>query len=92
MKRQTPTLVLFALLGPHISRGDELSGKIPRWEPLESGLPKGIGLRGIATFSDEVAWASGVGSSVVRTLDGGKTWEKVRKWLQISTWVLFLKP
>jgi len=34
-------------------------------------------LRGVSAVSDRVAWASGSGSTVLRTSDGGATWQKL---------------
>lgn len=35
-----------------------------------------VGLRGLCTISEKVVWASGGGGTVVRSIDGGQTWEK----------------
>lgn len=34
-------------------------------------------LRGVSAVSERVAWASGANSTVLRTVDGGATWEKL---------------
>ena len=34
-------------------------------------------LRGLSAVSQNVAWASGSGGTVLRTVDGGATWESV---------------
>src|SRR5689334_6399040 len=34
-------------------------------------------LRGVSAVSERVAWASGSGSTVLRTADGGATWRKL---------------
>lgn len=44
-----------------------------RWQPLESGVA--VRLRGVSTVSSEVAWASGERGTVLRTTDGGATWQ-----------------
>jgi photosystem II stability/assembly factor-like uncharacterized protein len=31
--------------------------------------------RGLSVVSDKIAWASGTGGTVIRTIDGGKTWK-----------------
>lgn len=36
-----------------------------------------VQLRGISAVSDKVAWASGAGGTVLRTVDGGATWLRV---------------
>jgi photosystem II stability/assembly factor-like uncharacterized protein len=33
--------------------------------------------RGLSVVSEKIVWASGTGGTVVRTLDGGKTWEVI---------------
>lgn len=47
----------------------------PRWEPQRSGVT--ARLRGVSAVSDRVAWASGAGGTVLRTADGGATWQRV---------------
>jgi photosystem II stability/assembly factor-like uncharacterized protein len=47
----------------------------PHWTPQTSGVT--ARLRGVSVVSDRVAWASGSGSTVLRTLDGGQTWQKL---------------
>ena len=42
------------------------------WQPQASGTTER--LRGVSAVSADVAWASGSGGTVVRTVDGGKTW------------------
>ena len=46
-----------------------------RFEPQTSGVT--ARLRGVSAVSDRVAWASGAGGTVLRTLDGGATWTTV---------------
>ncbi|PWL29814.1 MAG: oxidoreductase [Roseivirga sp. XM-24bin3] len=48
---------------------------IPYWQPQESGVTAGF--RGLSAVSDDVAWASGSAGTVIRTIDGGGTWENV---------------
>ncbi|MBA2293946.1 MAG: oxidoreductase [Actinobacteria bacterium] len=45
------------------------------WEERPTGTT--AGLRGVSAVSDEVAWVSGSGGTVLRTLDGGATWQNV---------------
>src|SRR5882672_1000041 len=47
----------------------------PQWTLQTSGV--NARLRGISAVSDRVAWASGSGSTVLRTSDGGATWQKL---------------
>ena len=49
--------------------------RTPYWQPLDSGVSAGF--RGLSGVSDQVAWASGSGGTVIRTIDGGQTWEDV---------------
>lgn len=46
-----------------------------QWEEQASGTK--ASLRGISAVSDEVAWASGSGATVLRTMDGGSRWARV---------------
>ena len=36
-----------------------------------------VRLRGVSAVSESVAWASGAGATVLRTTDGGNTWQKL---------------
>jgi photosystem II stability/assembly factor-like uncharacterized protein len=45
----------------------------PNWTDQPSGVT--ARLRGISAVSDRVAWASGSGGTVLRTSDGGSTWQ-----------------
>lgn len=47
----------------------------PSWTPQTSNTE--ASLRGLSAVSDQVAWASGSGGTVIRTIDGGVTWEDV---------------
>ena len=47
----------------------------PAWEPQASGTTER--LRGVCAVSGAVAWASGNNGTVIRTADGGKTWQRV---------------
>src|SRR6185369_11406365 len=47
----------------------------PRWTTQTSGVT--ARLRGVSAVSERVAWASGSGSTVLRTVDGGQTWQKL---------------
>ena len=48
---------------------------VPRWTVQTSGVTHR--LRGVSAVSEQVAWASGAGSTVLRTADGGLTWQKL---------------
>ena len=47
----------------------------PHWTMQTSGVT--ARLRGVNAVSERVAWASGSGSTVLRTLDGGVNWQKL---------------
>ena len=47
----------------------------PSWKLLDSGSTSR--LRGLAAVSDRVAWASGTEGTVLRTVDGGRSWRSV---------------
>jgi photosystem II stability/assembly factor-like uncharacterized protein len=48
---------------------------MPHWIVQTSGVS--VRLRGVSAVSESVAWASGAASTVLRTVDGGKTWQKL---------------
>ena len=48
---------------------------VPHWTVQTSGVNHR--LRGVSAVSERVAWASGAASTVLRTVDGGRTWEKL---------------
>jgi photosystem II stability/assembly factor-like uncharacterized protein len=48
---------------------------VPQWTTQTSGVT--ARLRGVSAISERVAWASGSGSTVLRTSDGGVTWQKL---------------
>ena len=48
---------------------------VPRWTVQTSGVTQR--LRGVSAVSERVAWASGAGATVLRTEDGGGTWQKL---------------
>lgn len=47
----------------------------PQWTTQTSGVT--ARLRGVSAVNERVAWASGSGSTVLRTDDGGATWKKI---------------
>jgi photosystem II stability/assembly factor-like uncharacterized protein len=47
----------------------------PRWTMQTSGV--NVRLRGVSAVSESVAWTSGAGATVLRTVDGGTTWQKL---------------
>jgi photosystem II stability/assembly factor-like uncharacterized protein len=47
----------------------------PQWTTQSSGVT--ARLRGVSAVNERVAWASGSNSTVLRTSDGGNTWQKL---------------
>src|SRR5262245_32374288 len=47
----------------------------PIWTPQTSGVPGR--LRGVSAVNDRVVWASGANGTILRTADGGRTWQKL---------------
>lgn len=45
--------------------------------PLTSSQTTQVRLRGLSAVNDQLAWASGVKGTVIRTSDGGTTWQNV---------------
>ncbi|AMY12105.1 Ycf48-like protein [Luteitalea pratensis] len=62
---------LFAVLVAALATG--LAQERVGWQPLDSGVT--VRLRGVSTVSRQVAWASGEHGTVLRTSDGGTTWQ-----------------
>jgi photosystem II stability/assembly factor-like uncharacterized protein len=48
----------------------------PQWLQQTSGVT--VRLRGVSAVNDRIAWASGAGSTVLRTTDGGATWKEIK--------------
>ena len=48
---------------------------VPHWTTQTSNVT--ARLRGVSAVNEQVAWASGSGSTVLRTTDGGTTWQKL---------------
>ena len=47
----------------------------PQWQPQQSGVTASF--RGLSAASENVAWVSGTHGSVLRTTDGGASWQKI---------------
>ena len=52
-----------------------LVAAVPRWEPQTSGVT--ARLRGVSAASERVVWASGANGTILRTADGGATWQRL---------------
>src|SRR4029077_13777080 len=46
-----------------------------RWEPQTSGIISR--LRGVSAVDARTVWASGANGTILRTADGGATWQKL---------------
>lgn len=75
--RQLVVLIFLATIVSCGSTNEESKEKVlvPEWWPQQSNVT--ASLRGLSAVSDQVAWASGSGGTVLRTVDGGATWETV---------------
>ncbi len=65
--RILPLLLALAVVQPSIDF---------QWTPQTSGVT--ARLRGVSAASDRVAWASGANGTILRTADGGTTWQTLR--------------
>jgi photosystem II stability/assembly factor-like uncharacterized protein len=52
-----------------------LQPKLPHWTPQISGVT--ARLRGVSAASERVVWASGANGTILRTSDGGATWQRL---------------
>ena len=71
------TLALLALFAG-LAYGQQSTPAAPLqniWKQQKSGTE--VQLRGISAVSDKVAWASGAKGTVLRTIDGGETWQNI---------------
>lgn len=66
MKHANAFLLVLGLVTGFVSFGQTV-------EVLTSGNKSS--LRGLSVVTDKIAWASGSGGKVARTIDGGKTWQ-----------------
>ena len=62
-------LILLSILGLGLIQ----PGPSFKWTPLSTGVS--ARLRGVSAVNDRVAWASGTNGTVIRTIDGGGTWQ-----------------
>ena len=64
MRMTLPTIVVLAWA----------QAAVAQWVPQPSGTT--ARLRGLSVVDERVAWASGAGGTVLRTVDGGATWRR----------------
>src|SRR3954454_10948049 len=62
--RSLSTLVLFCALAAAASA---------QW--IKQNVDTKASFRGLSVVNEKVVWASGAGGTVIRTIDGGKTWK-----------------
>jgi photosystem II stability/assembly factor-like uncharacterized protein len=55
--------------------GFSSGGRTPGWELTDTGVTARF--RGLAPVSDRVAWVAGSAGTVLRTVDGGRSWQQV---------------
>jgi photosystem II stability/assembly factor-like uncharacterized protein len=67
LKHTTPFLLCVALMTQTPSSFT--------WRPLQTGVA--ARLRGVSAVNDRVVWASGANGTIVRSADGGETWNKL---------------
>lgn len=67
------TLVLIPVLSMGLSMGLSQVPAHPEWTALSTGTT--ARLRGVSAVADRIAWASGTNGTVIRTADGGATWQ-----------------
>lgn len=65
-------LIIFSCSSPKEENNSTLT---PYWKALESNTQASF--RGLSAVSDQVAWASGSGGTVIKTTDGGAGWHNV---------------
>jgi photosystem II stability/assembly factor-like uncharacterized protein len=53
-----------------------LHAPVLQWTPLQTGIT--ARLRGISAVNERVVWASGANGTVIRTSDGGQTWQTLK--------------
>lgn len=75
MKTLTVAAVILAFAPASALRSQTASAGTPRWDGQTRGVT--ARLRGVSAVSDRVAWASGAAGTVLRTADGGATWQKL---------------
>ncbi|HKF40040.1 MAG TPA: hypothetical protein VKB21_03075, partial [Candidatus Acidoferrum sp.] len=46
-----------------------------QWTKVD--VPTTASLRGLSVINQNVVWASGTGGTVIKTIDGGKTWKVI---------------
>ncbi|MDD8027766.1 MAG: YCF48-related protein [Acidobacteriota bacterium] len=68
------TMILALAVAAHVPAQTEKSSRAPilAWDVQTSGTM--AGLRGVSAVDAETAWASGSVGTVLRTIDGGRTW------------------
>ena len=55
--------------------GFSAHGRTPTWQLTDTGVTAQF--RGLAPVSDRVAWVAGTAGTILRTVDGGRSWQQV---------------
>jgi photosystem II stability/assembly factor-like uncharacterized protein len=58
-----------------VASASQAPAGMPQWTAQQSGVTARF--RGVSAVSDSVAWASGTDGTIVRTVDGGATWQRL---------------
>ncbi len=75
----TTGLTSTAAPAPSVAPSTVAPSTSTQWSPSWRLTPTGVTarLRGLAAVSHRVAWAAGTGGTVLRTVDGGQSWQRV---------------
>ncbi len=72
---RTLTAAALGLVVLVTTAGFSPGGRTPGWELSETGVTARF--RGLAPVSDRVAWVAGSAGTILRTVDGGRSWQQV---------------
>lgn len=71
-----PDVKTFTLAAIAVAAASAAAPVAPRWTVQTSGVT--ARLRGVSAVDDRVVWASGASGTVLRTADGGASWQPLR--------------
>jgi photosystem II stability/assembly factor-like uncharacterized protein len=72
---RTLSVAALGLLILATTGGFASAGVAPSWHLTDTGVTARF--RGLAPVSDRVAWVAGSGGTILRTTDGGRSWQRV---------------
>lgn len=79
MRRRSLALLALVLAATTVAAmptaGARPAARLPSWQPVDTGTTSHF--RGLAAVSRSVAWLGGYTGTVLRTVDGGRTWSNV---------------